>query len=400
MLKRRIYQVACGVLLALLLAACGPGPTPRVSEGPIRLGVVTSLTGSMASFGQAQKNGYELALEEINAAGGVLGSPLEIVYVDDASDSQQAILAVEQVITEEKVTLVMGSYSSSCTFAMAGVIEGYRTPLLSPCAATDALTQQGYEWVFRINAPSSQYSGTVFDLLGQLSDLQTVAILFENTDFGTSTARAARELAEERGFEVVAYEPYDAESPDLTPLLMAVKEALPNVVFAVSYLDDAVLMMQQAREIDLNPRLFAGGAAGFASQSFIEQAGADAESVVSVSQWTPDVSWPGAQEFARKYEARYGEVPGYHAAETYAVLYLAADVLERANSLDKEELRQALLATDLDQSIFGPIKFDTTGQNEHKMVVMQVQNGRFVTVYPSEYAAAELVYPVPPWSER
>jgi branched-chain amino acid transport system substrate-binding protein len=313
------------VLLLALLVGCSSGSTTGFPEGSITIGVVTSLTGSKAAFGEAQQNGYELALEEINAVGGVSGHPLKLIYVDDAGESEQAIIAVEQLVTQEKVSLILGAYSSSCTFPMAGVVEGYQTPLISPCAATDALTQQGYEWVFRINAPSSQYSKTVFGFLGEMTDAKTVAILFESTDFGTSTARAARRLAEEHSLEVVVYEPYDANASDLTPLLEAVKEAQPDVLFAVSYLADAVLLVQQSHEIDFNPRLFAGGAAGFASPALIKRTGADAEYVVSVSQWTPDVNWPGAQEFARKYQERYDEVPGYHAAETYAALYLAAD---------------------------------------------------------------------------
>jgi branched-chain amino acid transport system substrate-binding protein len=282
---------------------------------------------------------------------------------------------------------------------MAGVIEGYQTPLISPCAATDALTQQGYQWIFRINAPSSEYSKTMFDFLSQLPDVETVAVLFESTDFGTSTARAAQRLAEERGLEIVAYEPYDAQNPDLKPLLATIQEVDPDILFAVSYLDDAVRLMQQSREIDFNPRLFAGGAAGYASPSFIERAAADAENVVSVSQWTSDVTWAGAGEFARKYEERYGEAAGYHAAETYAALYLAVDVLERAGTLDKEAIQAALRNTNLEGTIFGPISFDEKGQNDHQMVVMQVQNSRFVTVYPDQYAAAEPVYPIPSWSK-
>lgn len=397
---KMIQRVVCGTLLLILLIGCSPGPTTGFPEGVITLGVVTPLTGSKSAFGKAQQNGYELALEEINAAGGVAGHSLELIYKDDAGDPEQAIIMVEQLITQDEVPLVLGSYSSSCTFPMAGVTEAHQTPLISPCAATDTLTQQGYEWVFRINAPSSQYSEPMFDFLSEMTDVRAVAILFESTDFGTSTARAARMSAEGRGFEVVIYEPYDANASDLKPLLTTVKEAQPDVVFAVSYLADAVLLMQQSREIDLNARLFAGGAAGFTLPAFIEQAGLDSEHIVSVSQWATDVNWPGAQEFTQKYQERYGEAPGYHAAETYTALYLAVDALERANSLDKEKIRAALRDTDIEQTIFGSIKFDQTGQNDHEMVVLQIQNGQFVTVYPPEYAAAEPVYPMSPWSDR
>ena len=192
MFSKKYIFIIWGILLTALLAGCKPEVTTGLPEGPITIGVVTSITGPKVAFGKAQQNGYELALEEINAAGGVSGHPLELIYQDDQGTPEQAIIAVEQLITQNEVPLVLGSYSSSCTFPMAGVIEGYQTPLISPCAATDALTQQGYEWVFRLNAPSSQYSQTMFDFLGEMTEAKTIAIIFENTDFGTSTARGTR----------------------------------------------------------------------------------------------------------------------------------------------------------------------------------------------------------------
>jgi branched-chain amino acid transport system substrate-binding protein len=391
-----------GLLLSLLvfLMGCRSSAIGSFPKGPISLGVVTSLTGSQVAFGNAQQSGYELALAEINAAGGVAGHQLELIFVDDASNAEQAIIAAEQLVTNDKVPLILGSYSSSATFAMAGVLEGYQIPLIVSSAATDALTQQGYSWIFRINAPSSRFAETVFDFLDDLRGASTVAIIFESTDFGTSTARAAKEAADARGFEVVIYEAYSANATDLRPLLTAVKESQPEILFAVSYLDDALLLIKQARELNLSPDLFVGGAAGFASQSFIDGAGPDAEYVLSASQWSSDVNWPGAGEFSDSYQDRYGEAPGYHAAAAYAALYLAADVLTRANSLDKGMIQAALLETDLQATIFGPIKFDGTGQNDHQMLMMQIQNGRFVTVYPTEYAAAPSISPMPPWASR
>jgi branched-chain amino acid transport system substrate-binding protein len=222
MFAKKYQLFILGAFLLIFLSGCKPDTTGQ-SEEPITLGVVTSLTGSKAAFGEAQQNGYELALEEVNASGGVLGRPLELVYIDDQSTPEQAIIAVEQLITQNKVPLVLGAYSSSCTFPMAGVIEGYQTPLISPCAATDSLTQQGYQWVFRINSPSNQYSKTMFDFLGEMTDAKTIAILFENTDFGTSTARAAKQLAESHNLEILVYEAYDANTSDFIPLLTTVK---------------------------------------------------------------------------------------------------------------------------------------------------------------------------------
>jgi branched-chain amino acid transport system substrate-binding protein len=402
MFARRSQFLRWGLLFigVVLLAACRAPQTSGFPRGPLRIGVVTSLTGSHAAFGDAQQSGYELALAEINAAGGIADHPLELVYADDVSSAEQAILMAEELAVNQKVPLILGSYSSAATFALAGVLEGYQTPLIVSSAATDALTQQGYQWVFRINAPSSRFAETIFDFMADLRSSGRVAILFESSDFGTSTARAAREAADARGFEVVAYEAYNANTRDFTPLLTAMMERQPDVLVAVSYLDDALLITTGARELNFSPELLVGGAAGFASQGFIDGAGASAEYILTPSQWSPDVNWPGARDFSLKYEQRYGNPPGYHAAAAYAALHLAADVLKRANSTDKEKIQAALVATDLQASIFGPIKFDSTGQNDHQMLMLQIQDGRFVTVFPTQYAAATTINPMPPWASR
>jgi branched-chain amino acid transport system substrate-binding protein len=398
--KSRFLSWGLLLLLAALVVACRQPASGGFPRGPIQIGVVTSLTGSHTAFGDAQQSGYELALAEINAAGGIAGHPLELVYKDDMSSAEEAILAAEDLVTGKKVPLILGSYSSAATFAMAGVLEGYQTPLIVSSAATDALTQQGYQWIFRINAPSSRFAETMFDFLQELRGSGRTAIIFESTDFGTSTARAAKQAAEARGFQVAIYEAYNANATDFTPLLTAVMASQPEVVVAVSYLNDAILLTAQARELNFSPELFVGGAAGFASQGFIDGAGSSAEYILTPSQWSPDVNWPGARDFSRNYEERYGATPGYHAAAAYAALYLAADVLKRANSIDKAKIQSALMTTDLQNSIFGPIKFDSAGQNDHHMLMIQVQNGRFVTVYPTEFAAAPTINPMPPWASR
>jgi branched-chain amino acid transport system substrate-binding protein len=402
MFTRKTQFVGWGLLLLLaaLFTACRGPATGGFPKGPISVGVVTSLTGSHAAFGDAQESGYELALAEINAAGGIAGHPLELIYVDDTSSAEQAILAAEQLVTNEKVPLILGSYSSAATFAMAGVLEGYQTPLIVSSAATDALTEQGFQWIFRINAPSSRFAETIFDFLDDVRGSGSVAIIFESTDFGTSTARAAKQAADNRGFDVVVYEAYSANTSDFTPLVTAVMEAQPDVLIAVSYLNDALLLTEQARGLNFSPELFVGGAAGFASQGFIDGAGANAEFILTPSQWSSDVNWPGAGDFSRRYQELYGTAPGYHAAAAYAAVYVAADVLKRANSVDKEKIQAALLATDLQDTIFGPIKFDSTGQNDHQMLMMQIQKGDFVTVYPTEFAAAPIINPMPPWASR
>ncbi len=395
MVKRAIYLL----LVLTLLLTVGSGLSAQ-DEAPIRIGVVTSETGSHAQFGEAQLRGYALALDAINEAGGVLGRPLELVILDDASEPETTQLMVESLITEEAVSVIIGAYSSSATLPAVAIANAYAVPMLVPTAASNAITEQGYEWVFRINAPSSVYASTMIDALVDMGGIENLAVIYENTTFGTGTAEAVLAYAEELGIEVVASEAYEAGSPDHRPVLTRVKDAQPQVIFFVSYLEDATLLMQQAEELDINVEAFAAGGAGFSLAAFPENAGHNAEFTLSVSQWTPDATWPGAAEFTETFLEAYEALPPYFSAETYAALFVVADAIERAGDPDSPlAIRDALRETEMD-TIFGPVAFDETGQNSHPVLVTQILQGEFVTAWPPDAAAIDPVYPAPAWAER
>jgi len=224
--------------------------------------------------------------------------------------------------------------------------------------------------------------------------------VFENTDFGTSEAQAAKSICQDRGVQVLSYDSYEAGAQDFGPLLASIKSKEPQVLFAVSYIADAILLTRQARELELDLEAFVGGGAGFTMPQYVESLGDDAEGVFTVSQWSSSVNWPGAGEFSDKHESKYGYRPEYHAAETYASTYVIADAIERAASLDKEKIRQALRETNLN-TIFGPVQFrnvenehgDYVQQNEHQMLMLQVQEGQLVIVWPEDLAETSPLSP-------
>lgn len=399
----------CRALMWMLLLALGilsctagtipdPAPTPP-NAGPIRIGIVAPISGPLARFGQAHLQGYDVALEEINQAGGVLGQPLELIFEDDGSTPAAAAKAVEKLATEKNVPLIIGAYSSSATLLAAGMAERHQVPLIIPTAAADEITKQGYRWVFRIAAPSQVYTETLLDFMDQIHSPERLAIVFENTGFGTSVAEAAERQAGARDIDVVAYQAYQTGATGFELLLKEVKTTEPDAVLFVSYLDDAVSLMEHSRAVDFNPPMFAAAGAGFGLPDFVMLAGPVAEYTISVTQWTPDAQWPGVAQFTEQFRAEYGFSPQYHSAEAYSALRVAVDALERAGSLDRDTIRDALNTTDM-LSIFGNIRFNERGQNHHPMLVTQVIDGQFVTVYPPEVAARPPIYPAPSWNER
>lgn len=414
-MKRFLSAIVMLSLILVALSGCGGGAkdnqdkdkkeaAPEVKE--IVLGVVSSLTGTEAKFGEAQKRGYDIALEEINAKGGVLGKKIRLDYQDDASKPEIAISSVEKLATQVKVPLIMGAYSSGNTLPASKKATEYKVPFIVPTASADNITEQKSKYTFRITSPSSQYASNALDFLKEAAKPRTIAIIYENTNFGTSTAGPAKKFSEDAGIKVVAYESYSKGAPDFKPLLNKVKAEKPDAVLFVSYLLDATLLMRQSKELDFNPKVYLGAGAGFSASEFIRDAGAGkaAEFTFSSTLWTPDAKWKGAKEFDEKFFKLYNVHPEYHAVQGYVSLYLAVDAINRAGSLDREKIRDALAATDLKETAFGPIKFNDKGQNTHQMLITQVQNvnGKleYVTVYPADVAVGKPILPTPVWSQR
>ena len=378
------------------------------AQDTLPIGVITSITGRFAEFGEQHQAGFQVALEEINAGGGVGGQQLELVLRDDTSDVNAALSAAESLARE--VPIVLGAYSSSITNPLAQYFARQEFPFLVFTSSEDAITAPGSEYTFRLNQPASAYATVLFDIFDELNSaqdagLETVALIHGNGPFESSVADAAVRLAEERGFEITERESYDRGVTDFRPILNRFATAAPDVVFMVSYAEDSVGLLRQSSEVGLNPRLFAGGAAGFALPNFIEGAGAAADFVVTATTWTQDAPYEGAQDLYERLTAALGGTnPSYHAAQAYAGLIAAADALERAADTTPAAVLEALDATDIAETAYGPVKFedydDFQNQNPLTMLAQQVQDGAFVTVFPADAATAELIFPTPAWNER
>lgn len=369
----------------------------------IELSIPLPLTGTQAKFGEMEKRSYEIAAEEINAKGGIKGKKVVLTFEDSQGKPEISRAIAEKLIDVKKQPIIFGEYSSSCSKAIAAVANERKTPYLVVTGADDAITQQNYKYVFRMNPPNAYYATGLISFLKEVVKPTSIAILYESSDFGTSGAEDMAKQAEKLGIKVLLKEKYEKGAVDFKPLLSKVKAARPDVIYMVSYVMDASLLMKQIKELRIDAKLFAGGAAGFAIPEFIDNAKDAAEYVVTATLWSPQVKYPGAKEFAEKYKKRYGDYPSYHGAEAYSALYIIKDVLERAKTWSPEEIREAMKATNM-VTAFGPIKFeDKAGyQNQNFMdtLVLQVINGEHETIWPEKYASKKYVYPIPRWRDR
>ncbi|MFH0997391.1 MAG: ABC transporter substrate-binding protein [Pseudomonadota bacterium] len=369
----------------------------------LELGIPLPLTGSQAKFGEMEMRSYQIAMEEINAKGGIKGKTVALTFEDAQGKPEISRAIAEKLIDVKKQPIIFGDYSSSCSKAIAAVANERKIPYLVVTGADDAITQQNYEYVFRMNPSNAYYAAGLGSFLSQVVKPVSIAILYESSDFGTSGADEMEKYGQKIGMKVVVKEKYEKGAVDFKPILTKVKAQKPDVIYMVSYVMDASLLMKQIKELRIDAKLFAGGAAGFAIPEFIHNAKDAAEYVVTATLWSTQVKYPGAKEFAEKYKSKFGDYPSYHGAEAYSALYIIKDVIERAKSMDPVELRTAMKATKM-MTAFGPIQFDDKegyqNQNFMETLVLQVINGKHETIWPESSASAKYLYPIPAWRDR
>ncbi len=441
-----VFVVALTVLFAF-----GAYKKAQEAKGPIKVGVILPLTGKHAKFGEIEKQSFEMAAEEINAKGGVNGRTLELLIEDTQGKPDVGRSAVEKLITQDKVVMIGGGYSSSVTYAAAGVAVNKGFPFLVNTGSADDITEpssftpSGQKAdnlakklkdeedeakkaeiqkeiddlraesdeetkslmdrfsIFRLNPPVSEYASGLESFLTEVVQPKTAVILHENSLFGTKGAQEFEKSCKKLGIEDLMKESYDAGAVDFKPLLAKVKEASPDVVYMISYLLDASLLMRQSMELKMNPKLFAGAAAGFTLPEFPENAGKASEKVVSATLWHQSLSIPGAREYYDNFVKKYDKPTEYHGAEAYSAAYVIVDVLKRAKSLDPKGIRDALATTDM-MTVFGPVKFISYGkkvnQNKLETYVVQWIDGKLDMIWPKELAKVKYVFPVDWVKER
>jgi branched-chain amino acid transport system substrate-binding protein len=404
MLPRIMHPI---LSLVLLLA-----PVAAWAAEEIPIGIVLPMSGPLAKVGLTNLWGHELAVEDINAAGGIKsmgGSKLKLIVADSQGKPEIGNSETERLI-REGVTAIAGAYQSAVTFTGTQVSERYRTPYLVPVSIADKITERRFKYTFRPESKASWFARDQFrairDFAKQTSvAVERVAILYEDTLYGQSTAEGQRQYAKEMGWEIAADISYPANTPDMTATVAKLKAARPDVVVHNSYLQDSILLARTSKELDFTPKAFFAAGAGPKDPNFVKQIGKDAEHWLVISEWNPDMKREGAAELGRRFLKKYGQPMDGIAAMCYITTWVLKDGLERAGSANREKLRAALAKTDITSGpgamvATGQIRFDETGQNDFTNLVTQIIDGEQRTVWPREVAARPVVFPIPKWKER
>nr|WP_237453296.1 ABC transporter substrate-binding protein [Paracandidimonas lactea] len=358
----------------------------------VKIGVINSLSGNFAAFGQRYNTGMQVALEEINANGGINGKKLELIVQDDRSEAQSALAAVES-LNKQNVPLIIGSYASGITGPVSKLSTRQKIPLIVLGSADDSITKPGSDWVFRAKHNSTIVANVYFDYFDNLRknnpDLKKIAVMYGNGAWPTSVSEEGIRQAEKRGYKVVGKQAYDQGTTDFRPILNKFRAESPDILLTSSYADDGIAIARQIKEVGLDAKVVAIDTAS-SMISFIEQVGKQSENIVSAVSWSPDVKYEGTPALYKRLKEKAKEEPSFYEAEGYLALTVAADALRRAKSEDRQKVRDALASTNLKTPVTD-VKFENydgfKGQNPIKSVIIQIQDGKHVTVYPENLAS-------------
>ncbi len=415
-MREGMFKSILGAALAIGLVASSLIPGAAfAADKVVKVGNLLPLSGPSASVGLQGKQAREMAVEEINAAGGIKslgGAKMELLFADTKSDPNVGVTETERFINTEKVHVITGAWNSSVTYPTTAVAERYGVPYLVEVSVRDTITERGFKYVFRIAAKDSWWTRDQFAFLKDMEKefgvkLATVAFVYENGDWGTGFAAQWKKLAEQAGLKVVLDEPYPSTATDLTPVVNKIRRANPDILLLTSNAADAILLTNSLAEYKVRPKAIIGSGGGHADPTFISGTGQNARFVFDIVEWETDVNKPGAKETNEKYKKLFGYNMTGEAVDAYVAMYALADALERAASTDPKKLRDAMAATKLSKGpasiiAYDSIEFDESGQNKNAALsIVQINDlGKGlerVTVWPkaARRAGYTPVFPMP-----
>lgn len=424
-MKRKAISVVmvCIYLLFILgMGGCGQKDTGGDIEDPavepIKIGALFPRTGNLALEGTQSFEGAELATIEINAKGGLLGRPVELV-IGDAVDTQQAVAEAERLISMHNVDIIIGTFSSALSYVASEVAERNGVIYWEQGAVATNLTQRGFKYFFRV-CPSSLYYGKAAgdfirevgaDLLGKPVSEVKVAMAYEDGLFGMTSAEGMKIAAADNGFQIVADEPYKAGSTDLSSLIMRLKDLNPDILYNPGYLTDQVTLFDQSSELGFKLSGFVG-TGGTALKEFVDAVGIDrveGAMQASFAGFINPTAAPGIDNVMDMYKKQYGkDMPSPYPLVNYVGTSLLFEVIELAGTTDPDAVREAALkvkkpsysmATGWGVN-FAPAGHDHAGQNLEVFCVLdQYQDGKLVPIFPQEvmFPGTKIVFPLPAW---
>jgi branched-chain amino acid transport system substrate-binding protein len=394
--------------LALACAAMAVLLASQLSAAPIELGASVQLTGQFANTGRYYGDAYQIAVEKVNAAGGVkVGNTrekLNLKILDNQSDVSLSVRQYVQLVTQDKVNFLLGPFASDFALADSAISEKYNVPMIQGGGASDQIFSRGYKYIFGTLPPASDYFQSTVDLMGQLKPAPaTLALLFADDAFDVSVADGTRKAAGKTKLKIVVDQRYSSKASDFNSILSLIKSQNVDAILVAGHETEILNFIRQAKTLNVNPKLYSF-TVGVPSADFRAALGQDANYAFGMSSWVPSAAFKdeyfgNAEQFANEYKKRFGYEPDYHAASAVADVQAFVKAIESANSIDPVKVRDAIAKVDFD-SLYGRIRFNSTGQINLPQTVLQVQKGKLVPIYGPKGMLEQPLYPMPEWSKR
>ncbi len=382
-MKKRWFILATAIL-SLGFIGCPPktenaggGAAGGGTEGEIVVGEYGSLTGGQATFGQSTHNGIMLAMDEINAAGGVGGRKIRVITEDDQSKAEEAANAVTKLISQNNVVAVLGEVASSSSLAAAPICQANKTPMITPSSTNERVTQVG-DYIFRMCFIDPYQGEAMANYLSKQAGMKRAAVLIDvKSDYSTGLAANFERTFVANGGQIVGRQSYAQGDSDFRSQLTAIKATNPEVIFVPGYYNDIGQIAIQARDLGISQPLAGGD--GWESPKLIEIGGKALEGCFYSNHYHVDDPAPAVREFVQKYQERFGAKPDSLAALGYDSTKVLADAIKRAGTTDGPKLRDAIAATKGFVGVTGTINLgpdrDPIGK---KLVVLEIRNGETV----------------------
>jgi branched-chain amino acid transport system substrate-binding protein len=408
-------NLLCAAFAAAIFAS------PAQAADPVKIGVIYPLTGNAASAGQSAKDAVELGAEIVNNAHPELqglplaataglpnlgGAKIELINVDHQGNPSVGQNQTLRLITQDKVVAMLGAYHSSVALVATAVAERQGIPFLVGDSVALNITGRGFKWIFRSGPIASDFAKAYTEFLTDLKKagrkIDSIAVLNENTDYGTSVAASIIDAAKRANINVAAQIPYNANSTDVSAQVLQLKQLQPDAVIFISYTADTVLYFKTLKNLDYLPPIIIGDDAGFSDPTFIPNLGDLAQGAINRSAW--DVGKPGSNTYKinEMFKAKYGRDLDDTSARWMQGFLVLAEAINRAGSTEPTKIQAALKETNLtpEQLMIGyrGVKFDETGQNTLSATyLIQLQGKEYVSVWPENRATAKLKWPMSGW---
>ena len=396
----------------------------KVNE--VVIGVLHPLTGPVAQIGldsiAALKTAVEIVNEDVNldmpfAKGkglpGLKGAKVRLIIADHQGKPEIGQGEAERLINNEKVHALFGAYFSGVTATSSLVAERAGIPFVNGSSSSPALTERGLKYFFRVSPHDGQFTKLMFDFLDEFQKKKNVkissaSILHEDSAFGTDSATTQEKFINDKKYKLLDKIAYNAKATSLSSEVQKLKASNADLLLPSSYTADTYLFLKTAKELDYNPKMILAQNAGYTDPAFVSTAGKDAEGAITRSPYNDDLAKriPNLSKvnelFKKKSNGRdLSDVP----AREFTAFMVLADAINRAGSTNPDKIRDALIKTNIPaKDLIVPyegVRFDTKGQNElQRGILMQVQNGKYCTIYPFAFAACEVKYPLPTWAQK